>query len=320
MMSISTWLIFGIVISALLAFDLGYVNRKSHQAGLREAILLSCFYIAISLLFAAWLYISMGADYSFLFLTGYIVEKSLSVDNLFVFLLIFSYFNVGIRYQHRILFWGILGALVTRGIFIFAGISIINLFHPIIYLFGALLIYTGYKLLTAKDDDEAMNPEDNFFLKAYHKYFSYYIPLKKDYEGSKFFIKEKGVYFITPLFLVLLVIESSDVMFATDSVPAILSISQDPFIVYTSNIFAILGLRALYFVLAKIMPMFTYLNYGVAVVLTFIGVKMVINDFVEIPTAISLLVVAGCLLLSVVASVIWKKEEIIVETEKVVGE
>lgn len=310
MISISTWLLFGIIISALLAFDLGYVNRKSHQAGLREAILLSLFYIAISLLFAAWLYISMGADTSFLFLTGYIVEKSLSVDNLFVFILIFSYFNISDKHQHRILFWGILGALITRGIFIFAGISIIELFHPIIYLFGAFLIYTGIKILRSTDDDDEMNPADNFFLKAYHKYFSKAYPLKTEYEGSKFFVKEKGIYFITPLLIVLIVIESSDILFAVDSIPAILSISQDPFIVYTSNIFAILGLRALYFVLARIMPLFAYLNYGVAVVLTFIGIKMVLSDVIEIPTVISLLVVAGCLLLSVIASMIWKKEDV----------
>ena len=309
-MSIYFWLIFFIGVAGLLAFDLGYVNRKSHQAGIREAILLSCFYIAISLLFAAWLYISMGADYSFMFLTGYIVEKSLSVDNLFVFLLIFSYFNISDRHQHRILFWGILGALITRGIFIFAGISIIELFHPIIYVFGAFLIYTGIKILRSNDDDDEMNPADNFFLKLYHRYFSKAYPLKSEYEGSKFVIKEKGVYFITPLLIVLIVIESSDILFAVDSIPAILSISQDPFIVYTSNIFAILGLRALYFVLAKIMVYFTYLNYGIAIILTFIGIKMVISDFYEVSIPLSLGIVAVCLILSILASLIWKKETV----------
>lgn len=297
------WILFGIIVVGLLAFDLGFINRKAHASGLKEAILLTFFYIVISLLFAGWIYVSLGADKSFEFLTAYIVEKSLSVDNLFVFLIIFSYFNVSIKYQHRILLWGILGALITRGIFIFTGITLINLFHYIIYLFGAFLIYTGLKLLKS-DDDEKINPENNFVLKHFGKY----LPIKKDYEGGNFFVKVNSKYFVTPLLIVLLVIETTDVMFAFDSVPAVLSITRDPFIVYTSNIFAILGLRALYFVIARIMPMFAYLNYGLAVVLTFIGVKMVISDIYEIPINLSLIIVLSCLIISVICSMIWRKE------------
>lgn len=307
----SLWILFGVIVIGLLAFDLGFVNRKSHASGLKEATLLTIFYVIVSLLFAGWIYLSLGVDKSYEFLTAYIVEKSLSIDNLFVFLIIFSYFNVSLKYQHRVLFYGILGALITRGIFIFTGITLINLFHYAIYIFGAFLIYTGIKLLSSGDDDK-VNPEDNFIL----KHFSKYLPIKKDYEGGSFFVKENLKYFVTPLFIVLLVIETTDVMFAFDSVPAVLSITRDPFIVYTSNIFAILGLRALYFVIARIMPMFAYLNYGLAVVLSFIGFKMVISDIYHIPINLSLGIVMSCLIISVIASIIWKKED----TEKQTGE
>lgn len=299
------WIPFIIVIIALLAFDLGIVNRKSHTAGLKEAIYLSIFYIVISLIFALVIYITLGADKSFEFLTAYIVEKSLSVDNLVVFSVIFTYFSVDLKYQHRVLFWGILGALITRGIFIFTGMTLINMFHFLIYLFGGFLIYAGLKLLK-KGDDDNVNPGNNKLLKIASKY----LPIKKDYVGSNFIVKHENLLYFTPLFLVLLVVESTDVMFAFDSVPAVLSISRDTFIVYTSNVFAILGLRALYFVLANVMEKeLVYLNYGVAVVLTFIGVKMVISDFYHIPTNISLMIVATLLGLSVIASVIWKREK-----------
>ncbi len=306
-MELYHWAIFFIWFVGMLAFDLLYVNKKSHQAGLKEAICLSIFYIGITFIFAIGIYVYLGQEKFFLFLTGWIVEKSLSVDNLFVILTIFTYFNVSLKYQHKVLFLGILGALITRGLFIFVGITAINYVHFVIYILGAFLIYTGIKIL--KGNDPKINPESNFFLKKYHKYFSRYIPLKKDYVGNKFFIKENGIYFITPLLLVLIVIESTDIVFSVDSVPAILSISQDTFIVYTSNIFAILGLRALYFVLATTMTKFAYLNYGVAVVLTFIGIKMILSNIIEIPTAISLIIVAGCLLLSVIASLLWKQED-----------
>lgn len=310
------WLPFILIVLGLLALDLGVFNKKVHAPSLKESSLLTLFYILISLLFAGFLYINF-ADHNiaYMFLTAYIVEKALSIDNLFVFLIIFTYFNVDIKYQHRILFWGIVGALITRGVFIFAGVQIIEIFRPILYVFGAFLIFTGIKLLKS-NDDEKVNPENNVILKFANKY----LPIKKDYVGSKFFTNivakdESNTYnfiVLTPLLIVLLIIESTDVLFAFDSVPAVLSISQDRFIIYTSNIFAILGLRALYFVIAKIMPMFEYLNYGLAIVLTFIGIKMILNesDIYQISTTMSLLIVLGCLTTSIIISLILKKKKI----------
>ncbi len=302
-------IIFIIGIFGLLALDLGRFQKNPHKAGLKEAIYLTIFYVIISLLFALLIYVELGSDKAGLFLTGYIVEKSLSVDNLFVFLIIFSYFGVSIKYQHRILFWGILGALITRGIFIAGGVTLISKFHFLLYGLGLFLVYTGIKILRSGDDDQ-VDPSKNILLKYYNKYFSKYYPLKQDYVGANFFIKENSIRYITPLFIVLLVIESTDVMFATDSVPAVLSITQDPFIVYTSNIFAILGLRALYFVIANAMPSFPYLKYGVAVVLSFIGIKMLVASFIVISTGLSLGIVVSCLTLSIIASLMWKEEEI----------
>jgi len=231
------WTGFLIIVFGLLAFDLGVFQRRSHAVGMKEAIIMTIFWIFISLIFGFGIYAWFGADKSFEFFTAYIVEKSLSVDNLFVFMVIFAYFNVDLKYQHKILFYGIIGALITRGIFIFTGITLINMFHYAIYIFGIFLIYTGLKLLKA-NDDEKVNPSQNFVLKHVGKY----LPIKKDYIGGQFIVKDKYNYFFTPIFIVLLVIETTDVMFAFDSVPAVLSITRDPFIVYTSNIFAILGL------------------------------------------------------------------------------
>jgi len=298
------WTGFLIIVFGLLAFDLGVFQRRSHAVGMKEAIIMTIFWIFISLIFGFGIYAWFGADKSFEFFTAYIVEKSLSVDNLFVFMVIFAYFNVDLKYQHKILFYGIIGALITRGIFIFTGITLINMFHYAIYIFGIFLIYTGLKLLKA-NDDEKVNPSQNFVLKHVGKY----LPIKKDYIGGQFIVKDKYNYFFTPIFIVLLVIETTDVMFAFDSVPAVLSITRDPFIVYTSNIFAILGLRALYFVIARIMPMFYYLNYGLAVVLTFIGFKMLTSEFYKIPTFASLGIVLGVLLISVAISLIWNKDK-----------
>ncbi len=308
------WIGFIILVFALLIFDLGVFQKKSHIAGMKEAVIMTIFWIVLAMIFNVGIFFWIGKEKSFEFLTGYVVEKSLSVDNLFVFMIIFTYFNVELKYQHKILFWGIVGALITRGIFIFTGITLINIFHYAIYIFGAFLIYTGIKLLGSGDDDK-VDPGKNFVLKHLGKY----IPVKKDYEGGNFFVKDiikdnigrdKVKYFVTPAFIVLLVIETTDVMFAFDSVPAVLSITRDPFIVYTSNIFAILGLRALYFVIARIMPMFYYLNYGLAVVLTFIGVKMVISDFYKIPISISLGIVLGVLLVSIIGSLLFKKRDV----------
>lgn len=298
------WILFGITLLGLLLFDLGYVNRKAHASGMKEAIYMTVFYVAISLIFSGVVYMWLGADKSFEFLTAYIVEKSLSVDNLFVFIIIFDYFSVNLKYQHKILFWGITGALILRGLFIGIGITAIKLIHPLFYVFGLFLVYTAIKIIRSGDDDE-VDPGENIVLKHLAKY----LPLKKDYEGGSFFVKENLKYFVTPLFIVLLVVETSDIMFATDSVPAVISITQDPFIVYSSNIFAILGLRALYFVIARTMTMFDYLKYGVAIVLAFIGLKMLASEFYKIPTALSLTVVVGILALSVIVSLIRKKGE-----------
>lgn len=291
------WIIFFAIIFILLYFDLHILYRKAHTIEIREAIRLSTFWILLSIIFGIGVYFLMGNEKALLFFTGYIVEKSLSVDNLFVFIVIFSYFGIENRYQHKVLYWGILGALITRGIFIFAGVTLINKFHFILYFFGIFLIYTAFKLLK-NGDDEVVDPSQNVVV----KYFSKYFRVSTEYDGKSFFTK--GC--ITPLFIVLLVIETTDIMFAFDSIPAVLSITTDPFIVYTSNIFAILGLRALYFVLMRTMAQLYYLNYGLAVVLSFIGLKMLISSWYEIPTIWSLGIVAGILGIAFVLS-IWVK-------------
>jgi tellurite resistance protein TerC len=243
------------------------------------------------------------------FITGYLIEESLSVDNLFVFLLIFRYFKVPKLHQHKVLFWGIVGALVMRGIFIAAGVALINKFHFIIYIFGAFLIYTGYKLF--RQEEMEIHPERNPVLKVFRKY----MPVTKDYEGGKFFVQRDSRWFATPLAVVLVVVETTDVLFAADSIPAILAITRDPFIVYTSNVFAILGLRSLYFGLAGMMEIFHYLHYGLAVILAFIGVKMVLSEVFKIPIGIALGVVAAVLAVSMLASVFSKKKKVETESE-----
>ncbi|RPJ10116.1 MAG: TerC family protein, partial [Deltaproteobacteria bacterium] len=232
------------------------------------------------------------------FLTGYLIEKSLSVDNIFVFLLIFSYFRVPPIHHHKVLFYGILGALIMRAMFIAMGITLVEKFHWIIYVFGAFLILTGIKMALEKDKE--IHPERNPVLRLFRRL----MPVTEEYEGSKFFVRRQGRRLMTPLFVVLLVIETTDVIFATDSIPAILAITVDPFIVYTSNVFAILGLRALYFALAGIMEMFHYLHYGLSAVLIFVGIKMLISDIYKVPIHIALGGIAGILLISVIASVV----------------
>ena len=285
----------------MLTLDLTVFHRKAHTIKFKEAVAWSIFWISLAAIFAVIVYFWRGKATSLDFVTGYLIEESLSVDNLFVFLLIFKFFKVPGHFQHKVLFWGIIGALVMRFVFIFAGVALINRFHWIIYVFGAFLVYTGIKLFKQSDSD--VQPEQNPVLKAFRKI----MPVTKDYVGGKFFVRDKGLY-ATPLFLVLLVIETTDVVFAADSIPAILAITRDPFIVYTSNVFAILGLRSLYFALAGMMELFHYLHYGLAVILTFIGIKMLISNFVHMPTAIALGVVAGVLAISVGASLIWPKK------------
>lgn len=290
------WVGFNIFVLIMLAVDLGIFHRKAHTVKVKEALIWSAVWITLALSFNLVIYFWQGKDKALEFLTGYIIEKSLSIDNLFVFLLIFSYFNVPSLYQHKVLFWGILGALIMRAVFIATGIALIQKFHWVIYIFGAFLILTGIKMALQKGKE--IYPERNPVLKLLRKV----IPITKHYEESKFFVVKDGKYLVTPLFVVLVIVETTDLIFAVDSIPAILAITTDPFIVYTSNVFAILGLRALYFALSGIMQLFCYLHYGLSVVLVFVGVKMLITDIYEIPTIISLGIVAITLLASVVIS------------------
>ncbi len=302
------WILFNVFVIGMLALDLGVFHKKSHKVELREALVWSGVWIGFALIFAlmlwmGWIYQGPydHADVTMKFLTGYLIEKSLSVDNVFVFVLLFGYFKVPSEYQHKVLFWGILGALIMRVIFIFAGVALIQKFEWIIYVFGAFLIFTGIKIAVQKDKE--MHPEDNPVLKLTKKFFR----MTPNFEGDKFFVTKDKVRYATPLFAVLVLIETTDLIFAVDSIPAVLSISSDPFIVYTSNVFAILGLRALYFALAGIMHLFHYLNYGLAVILVFVGTKMLLGKGV-IPTEISLLVIATVLLLSVMLSLLFPKK------------
>lgn len=304
--TILLWVAFNAVVIFLLIIDLGVFQRKEHEIKIKEALLLSAFWIVLSLVFNAFIYYWKGKTTALEFLAGYLIEKSLSVDNLFVFVMIFSYFKVQPRYQHRILFFGILGALVMRAFFIMTGVALLHLFHWIIYVFGAFLVFTGIKMVAHKETE--IHPEDNPVIKVFRKI----MPVAKNYGGGKFFIKEAGKRAATPLFIVLLTVEATDLIFAMDSIPAILAISRDPFIVYSSNVCAILGLRALYFALAGIMPLFHYLNYGLSCVLVFVGVKMLVSDIYKIPIGIALGGVAGILAVSVLASVFFpKKEELV---------
>ncbi|MCB4756265.1 MAG: TerC family protein [Elusimicrobia bacterium] len=296
------WIFFTLAIVGLLLLDLLWVNKRAHEIKLREALLWSIGWIFMALLFNFGIYLYHGPEKALEFLTGYLLEKSLSVDNLFVFVLIFTYFRVDVRYQHKILFWGILGALIMRGIFILMGVTLINKFHWLIYLFGAFLVYTGIKMAFA--NKEEVHPEKNIALRLYKKFF----PISLQNEGGRFFVKSGPRWIATPLFVVLLVVESTDVVFATDSIPAIIAITRDPFIVYTSNMFAILGLRSLYFALAGLMKTFHYLHYGLSVILTFVGVKMLISHFYKIPTLSALSVIGVLLTLSILASLLFPKE------------
>ena len=285
----------------MLALDLGVFHKNSHKISLKEALTWVAVWITLAILFNIFIYFEFGKIKALEFLTGYVIEYSLSVDNIFVFILIFTYFAVKPEYQHRVLFWGILGALIMRAIFIFAGIALINRFHWIVLIFGGFLVYTGIHMLFQKD--EAVDPGNNPIVKFFRKF----LPVSENYHGDKLFVNHNHKLYATPLFLVLLVIESSDLIFAVDSIPAILAISQDRFIVYTSNIFAILGLRSLYFAVAGIMGYFRYLKVGLAFVLSFVGAKMLLAFFgIEIHIAVSLLVIVSILAISILASVIIK--------------
>jgi tellurite resistance protein TerC len=295
------WILFNVFVIVMLVLDLGVFNRRAHTVGFREALGWSAMWVTLAMGFAVLVYFWHGRAASLEFATGYLIELSLSVDNLFVFLVIFRYFRVPSQLQHRVLFWGILGALITRGIFILAGVSLIQRFHWLIYVFGAFLIYSGIKLL--RQGDEEIDPERNPLLKMFRRW----IPVTEDYVGEKFWVRQPGLY-ATPLVVVLLVVETTDIVFAVDSIPAVLAITLNAFIVYTSNVFAILGLRSMYFAVAGMMDLFEYLHYGLSLVLVLVGAKMLASHYYNVPTAVALGTVAGVIAISVVASVAFPRK------------
>ncbi|HEY8347592.1 MAG TPA: TerC family protein [Symbiobacteriaceae bacterium] len=294
------WIIFAVIVIGVMALDLGIFDRHAHVVSTKEAAMWTGVWVSLALLFNLGIYFFMGQNAALEFLTGYLIEYSLSVDNIFVFIMLFSYFAVEPQYRHRVLFWGIIGALVFRGLLIGVGSALISRFHWILYLFGAFLLFTAAKMALQKQDDEP-DPEKNPVVNLFKQYF----PVTEKFHGEHFFTRlPNGKLVATPLFITLLVIETTDIMFALDSIPAIFAVTQNSFIVFTSNVFAIMGLRSLYFLLDGIMGLFRYLKYGLSVILGFIGAKMLISSFVEIPTALSLGVVIGVLAISILASVL----------------
>jgi len=297
------WVGFNVFVLAMLALDLGVFHRKAHVVTLKESLTWTVVWIALALIFNAGVWHYYGSQKALEFFTGYVIEKSLSVDNVFVFALLFSYFAVPQLYQHKVLFWGILGALVMRAIMIALGAALITKFAWIIYVFGGFLILTGIKMIVKREEE--IHPENNPVV----KWFKRLMPVTKDYRGDKFFIRENGVLMATPLFVVLLLVEFSDLIFAVDSIPAIFAVTKDPFIVYTSNVFAILGLRSLYFALAGVMDKFHYLKIGLGVVLTFVGVKMILAHTAwKIDTLVSLAIIVLILATSVIWSLVKPKK------------
>jgi tellurite resistance protein TerC len=302
------WVGFNVAVLAILALDLGVLHRRASTVSIKEAATWSAVWVALSLCFAFAVYQTMGKESGLEFLTGYLIEYALSVDNIFVFVLIFTYFNVPEKYQHRVLFWGIIGALLLRGVMIVAGSALVTRFAWTLYIFGAFLVFTGIKMALQKDGD-AYNPERDPVLRLARRI----IPVANDYHGDKFFIRQpaKGGgtrLAATQLFIVLLIVDTTDVIFATDSIPAIFAVTRDPFIVYTSNICAVLGLRALYFLLAGVVDKFVYLKLGLSLVLIFIGGKMLLEHFVHLPIVASLGVVGAVLAASILASLRWPRE------------
>ncbi len=299
------WIIFSIIIVIMLALDLGVFNKKSHEIKLKEALSWVAVWISLAMIFNLVVLTQFGRTKALEFLTAYVIEYSLSIDNIFVFIMVFSFFSVRREYQHKVLFWGILGAVIMRAIFIFAGVALINRFHWIVIIFGAFLVFTGLKMLFQREEAK-VDPEKNGLVRLFRKF----LPVTDNNHGDSFFVRKEGKFFATPLFIVLLVIESTDLIFAVDSIPAVLAISKDTFIVFTSNIFAILGLRSLYFAVSGIMGLFRYLKIGLAIVLTFVGLKMLAAFFhFEIPVTLSLSIIVSILLISILASVIIKKDD-----------
>jgi len=299
------WLGFLAFVFLMLALDLGVFHRKSHEVKIKEALVWSAVWIGMALAFNYLIYFFMGREKALEFLAGYLIEKSLSVDNLFVFIMLFGFFNVEPKYQHKVLFWGILGALVMRAIFIFAGVALLNNFHWLIYLFGAFLVFTGLKMLTP--NHAKVDPDKNPLVRLVRKIF----PVTTEMREGHFFVREKAKIFATPLFIVLIVVEFTDLIFAVDSIPAILAISKDTFIIFTSNVFAILGLRALYFALAGITQYFHFLKYGLAAILAFVGMKMIISGYFKVDIVVSLAVIFGILAIAILASVLFPQKKIV---------
>jgi tellurite resistance protein TerC len=293
------WIAFNAFVLAMLALDLGVFHRKSHTVKVKEALIWSAVWVVMALIFNGGLWHWKGREPALQFLAGYVIEKSLSVDNLFVFVVIFSFFRVKPEYQHKVLFWGILGALVMRAAMIGLGAALVNRFHWVMYLFGALLLFTGAKLAFHSEEEKEVG--ENVIVRLFRRFF----PVTADYREGRFFVREAGKRMATPLFLVLITVEVTDLIFAVDSIPAIFAVTTDTFIVYTSNVFAILGLRSLYFALAGCMGLFVYLKYGLAFILSFVGVKMLIVDYWKIPILLSLGVILGVLAVSVAVSLLW---------------
>lgn len=303
-----SWIGFGIIVLIIMALDLGVFQKKGRGMSMKEATLKVILFVIMALGFNAFLWMKEGPTSGMEFLAGYLIELSLSVDNLFVFLMLFSYFRVPAPYQNRVLFWGIFGALVLRAVFIYIGAALLSHFHWVMYLFGAFLVFTAIKMATQKDEDE-VNPDHNPFVKLLKKV----MPIAKNFHGEKFFIKEGTKYVATPLFVVLVLVETTDVIFAFDSIPAIFAVTKDPFIVFTSNVFAILGLRALFFCISGLMDKFAYLKQALSFILAFVGIKMLIVDFYKIPITISLAVIVSTLIIAIITSIIRAKK---VEKEK----
>src|SRR6266481_260105 len=295
------WIGFNVFVLAMLALDLGVFHRKAHAVSIKEASIWSVVWIILAMAFNAGVYFFSGPEPALQFFTGYLIEKSLSVDNIFVFGLLFTFFNVPAAYQHRVLFWGVLGALVMRGILIVLGTSLLDTFHWIIYLFGAFLIFTGVRMAFHKEEE--VHPERNPLLKLVRRL----VPVTHDYERDRFMVRRAGHVLVTPLLLVVLVVETTDLVFALDSIPAIFAVTLDPFIVYTSNVFAMLGLRALYFALAGMIGKFHYLKESLSLVLVFVGAKMLLAGIYQVPILMSLAVIATLLAGAVVASLLWPK-------------
>ena len=297
------WILFGLFILAMLALDLGLINRQAHVIRMKEAFLWTSFWISLAVIFGIGVYLVEGTTKSLEFFTAYLIEYSLSIDNIFVFLLIFKYFSLPRELEHKALFWGIILALITRLLFILTGVTLIKTFAWITYIFGAFLVFTGVKMAFSKDIE--VHPDRNVAIRLL-RLFS---PVTKEFHGARFFVRQNGGIMATPMLAIVLVLESTDILFAVDSIPAVLAVSKDPFIVYTSNVFAILGLRSLFFALAGLMRLFHHLHYGLAAILSFVGIKMLLEEIYHFPITISLLIISLLLALSILSSLLWPEKK-----------